>query len=130
MKLSKSQLDYSARRINEVIKQKIAEEVASSLTPVVKPAEQTCEQLWALVFSGKVKLRKGYERKLQNNYLYLDSYEFPETKEQVAYKKAKEKYDAAHAAITKKWAAKQQEAMDKLYLAGDADAALAIINSL
>ncbi len=130
MKLSKSQLDYSVRRIQTVIKQKIDAEITSSLTKPVEPTELLMAQRWELVFARKAKIKEGREHKMDNEYLYIDSFDFPETKEQVAYKKAIEKYDAACAAITKKWAAKQQEAMDKLYLAGDADAALAIINSL
>ncbi len=130
MKLTKTQTEYAVRRIEEVVQNKIQEDVTKAgLKEPSSPPELSYEQKWKLIFAGKARCQDSSVLKYRS--ISVGYWDFPEDKkQQAAYTKAKEVYNNAYAAIAAKWAVKKQEAMDKLYLAGDADAALTIINSL
>ncbi len=125
MKLTKTQLNYAETRLNSVINRKEREEL--DLVPMVKDLYQEDSVLIDIINSGEAKLRqiKGGSLSYYARNNLQDFIEFPED-----FNKEFKEYSKHNQAIVTKYEKKKQEIMDQLYLSGDAEAALKLIDSL
>jgi 2-phospho-L-lactate guanylyltransferase (CobY/MobA/RfbA family) len=125
MKLTKTQLNYAETRLNSVINKREREELA--LVPMVQDLSREDKVLLDLLNSGKVKFKKieGQSLSYYARAALDELLEFPED-----FNTEFKEYDKRNQAIVTKYENKKQEIMDQLYLSGDAESALKLIDSL
>lgn len=126
MKLTKAQIEYARRRIRTLLNDKFEKETSALVKPKTNK-ELTNEEKWDMVLAGKAKLSPAFGYKKRYDCIYLDNFDFPIDKKAAA---AMEQYKTAESVLRSKYEALEVQAMDKLMLSGDADAALALIESL
>lgn len=126
MKLTKNQIDYAVNRVTEKVRAKAKAETGA---PPKEPAPLSDEEKYDMISKGVAKLR--VKRDAVGPYTrLLDSYDYPVRKGDCVYQEAMKKYEEKRKKANAKWEVVGQQALDKIYLCGDAAGALAIINSI
>jgi len=123
MKLTKTQLNYAETRLNSVINKLEREEL--DLVPGVKDLSCDDNLLINMINSGTVKLKKINSLSYYARNALEEFIEFPED-----FNKEFKEYGKRNQAIVAKYEDKKREIMDQLYLSGDAESALKLIDSL
>lgn len=126
MKLNNTQIEYAVKRVREAVHAKMLAEVGECPQ---EPEKLSDEEKYDMINSRVAKLRTARDRVSSYTRL-LDAYSYPPRKEDVEYEKAKKSYEAKYTKHAAKWKQVEQQAIDKIYLCGDAEGALTIINSI